>query len=68
MVGSFKEFGKTSLPNDFFDDWMHIGPEDDDYSNEEIALMAVNKLLGCVPGAGSGIGARSDEWRCRRQR
>ena len=40
-VGNIGEFGDSAIPNDFFDDWAHIGPESDDDSYEqEFALVA----------------------------
>ena len=48
-VGSFGDFGETEIPDDFFDHWSNVGSEDDDNSDEEIALVAFDELLGCVP-------------------
>ena len=48
-VGSFGDFGETEIPDDFFDHWSHVGSEDDDNSDEEIALVAFDESLGCVP-------------------
>ena len=49
------EFGETSGPSglldDFFDDWSQFGPEDDDNSNEEFALVAFDEPRGYVPEA-----------------
>ena len=47
-VGNIGEFGDSEIPNDFFDDWAHIGPESDDDSYEqEFALVAFD-------GSGNG--------------
>ena len=49
------EFGETSGPNglldDFFDDWSHFVPEDDDLSDEEFALVAFDKPVDNDPDA-----------------
>ena len=54
-------FEESAIPNDFFDDWVQVGPEDDDASDDEIALVAFDMPVGSVPDTEETEAEEDDE-------